>query len=425
MKSYLTLLFSSIFLVIFSSFVFGVFTIRAGFCNSNEVCVFSMWNLTNSHVSMCSNYTNYTLCSDEMSSVTLRLNSCNPGESALLNFYQSNNTHVELINGTYTYKLCSSTPNQVCVLRSNCNPGESQVISMYNWTNSHVAEYNHYPNKLCCFNQTTAPTISNESVNTTSIKIGEAFRITATVNDVGFVSSVIVTIKYPNGTSANFTMSILSGNIYFYDFSDTYQVGNYVWTDTYANNSVGNWAHTNPNIQVTTKGPVCIEGRASDYFTGLPISNGTVTAIVKENGDRGFTTTNFDGSFNFCFYTSINPNKNSFTVGLIANSTDGKIGWNSFILGKGPRVEQTQVCSFRQIHFSGKAISPYGIIDKGNVLVKVNSEKGIFTNSTNFTNGIWDIYISPCLISGGLYTFDFIISSEDKISTLTIQQIAW
>lgn len=166
-----------------------------------------------------------------------------------------------------------------------------------------------------------------------------------------------------------------------------------------------------------------ISGNAYDYFTGQPINNGTVTAIVKETGEN--VSTSFSGgSYSFCLYSKIDASKNSFTVGLIVNSTDHKVGWNTLVIGGGPLTPQNQTCSVRQIHFAGGAISASGPISQGTVGVSVDTEKGLTTNSTSFTNGIWDIYISPCLVSGGLYTFYFNLAGDGKSTTLVIQQVA-
>ncbi len=193
----------------------------------------------------------------------------------------------------------------------------------------------------------------------------------------------------------------------------------------YAKDAVGNDA-TPVTIffSVDTIGCYAISGKAYDYFTGLLINNGTAIATVKENG-KTMSSNVTNGTYSLCIYTGISASKNSFTVGVVVNSTDGKSGWNTFVIGSGPFASQTQACSVRQLHFTGNAISTSGAISQGAVGATVNTEKGIFTNSTSFANGFWDIYISPCLISGGLYTFNFALSSSDgKSSTLSLQQVA-
>ncbi len=419
------LVFSTFFTISLSTLSMATFYINSGTsCNGGDFCVFSLWNLSNSHVGRCGYYTNYTVCTDELTSVSVK-SACASNEGKMLNFYQENNTHIELANGSYTNKLCS-IPKKACVLRTSCLGGESPVISMFDNTNSHAANKSHYPKVLCCFDDNSAPVITNETAAPTSVDPGSPFSITANITDNGLVDTVTATIRYPNSTSTNVTMSRLVGDLYFSDFTDTNQViedQNYVWTDTYATDTVGNTAHTTPNISVIVRFCYVIEGSPLDYFTGLSIDSGTVTAIVKETGEK--TSISFTGgSYSFCLFTKVNLKRLSATVGVIINTTDSKVGWNSIVVGGGPLAEQTQQCSVRQLRFAGKAITTSGAIGQGAVSVRVDTEAGFSTNSTSFTNGSWEIRVSPCLMSGGLYTFNFAISGEGRTSFLNIRQVA-
>jgi hypothetical protein len=424
MKIYLAAIIFMFFLI-FIGHAFAAITIRSGSCLAGETCLFSAWNLSNSHVGQCGYYTNYSVCSDEVSSAAIR-NACLSNEGILLSFFQPNNTHVGKFD-VYSYFLCAPPRNYSCGVRISCLSGQSCLGSLYNKTNSHFAECNFYSYQICCGFDTTPPTISNESINATSILPGQAVRFTANVTDNFEVSKVIVTVQYPNGTLKNYTISLLSGDIYFLDFTDTLDNGIYIWKTTYANDSVNNFSTSSPNLQFRVLGiTYTIKGIALDSSTGEKILSGTATAIIKETGDRNSGTIT-DGSYTINLRTHLNTSINKFTVGIILNSTDGRIGYNYMTMGYGPFAEQTQTCSVNQWHFKGKAIdsSTGTVIDQGTVQVTVVNEAAkVYTNTTTFSAGSWDIYISPCLISGGLYTFQFTISSGEKTINMFINQVA-
>lgn len=167
-----------------------------------------------------------------------------------------------------------------------------------------------------------------------------------------------------------------------------------------------------------------IQGFAYDSSTGLSISSGTVTAIIKENGDRN-TTTITNGVYNANISTTLNFNQTKFTIGLIFTG-EGKKGYSQIVIGNGAFVQQTQKCSTNQLHFTGIATdtSSGTTLVSGTVTTSVK-DAITYTNSTAFSSGTWDIYLSPCLISGGLYTFNFIIRSTDgRQSNLFVNQVA-
>lgn len=428
MKLYLIAIFAISFLSMVY-FVSASITIRSGTtCQGGEVCLFSLWNQSNSHVGQCGNYTNYTVCSNEITASTLRPNSCNSNEDSILTLFQPNNTHVakNTRGFNYSYAICVTPKPYTCGIRTSCLAGQTCAGSVFNITNTHFASCGFYPYQVCCGNDTIAPTISNQTLNMTSINPGAGVRFVANVTDNFDVYSVIATVQYPNGTLANFTMSPLTtGDLYYYDFSDTNVNGNYYWLYTYANDSVGNWASSNPNLLFRTLGiNYNIAGSAFDSISGAPMTSGTVTAIVKETGDRG-TGTITNGQYSASFATSLNSNQTKFTVGIILNGT-GKVGYGQLSLGNGPQAQQIAACSSNLLHFGGTAVDLSGtLISSGNITAIVKSELNTYSNSTSFSNGVWDIYITPCLISGGLYPFNFIITSSDgRVSNVFLNQIA-
>ncbi|MDI6798497.1 MAG: hypothetical protein QMD12_00660 [Candidatus Aenigmarchaeota archaeon] len=181
--------------------------------------------------------------------------------------------------------------------------------------------------------------------------------------------------------------------------------------------------HGYETAKAGTDGNTCkIKGKALHTDSGALVSAGTITFIVKETGDRNSTT--FTNGYFDLYCPPIDVSRNRFTIGIVVNSSNGKMGYNQLIVGTGSYAPQTQACSARQWHFRGYAVDSEtgNLISQGNVTVGIKGKSE--TNKTGFSNGVWDIYFSPCLISGELYTFQFTITSENKKSYLFLNQVA-
>lgn len=166
-----------------------------------------------------------------------------------------------------------------------------------------------------------------------------------------------------------------------------------------------------------------IKGYALYFNNGSFVPSGTITAIIKETGEKNFS--NFVGGYWEVNLTStLNNSQNKFSIGLIINTSDEKRGYNKLTVGVGSFATQTQKCSTKRWHFQGYAVdsSSGNYINQGNITVGIDGISG--TNTTGFSNGMWDIYYSPCLISGKIYTFKFIITSEDKRNYMFLNQVA-
>jgi hypothetical protein len=170
--------------------------------------------------------------------------------------------------------------------------------------------------------------------------------------------------------------------------------------------------------------PYEIIGMAFYYDTGLPIESGKITGIIKETGETSNATI-ANGQFNLKFNTTADPNVNKFTLGLIVNASGTSMGYTQIIVGSGSFVTSVTTCSIKQWHFSGRAVDDSGLpLSSGNVQLSVQGETQIYTNSTSFSNGLWDVYISPCLIAGNIYTFQITVTSGGETSNSFIMQLA-
>ena len=297
---------------------------------------------------------------------TIRSGSCNAAEICIFSLYKQTNSHAADCS-TYNYKVCCDFSSSE--LRASCNADEVGIVTLNKISNSHVEFYglSNYHNNVCV----------KESMSCNIKSFCEA-------DEVCVVS-------------------------FFRDL----------------NSHAADCSYYDNKLCCKSSKYYMIKGIALYYDTGLPIQNGVIKGIIKETGESSYASISSDGSFILKFNSTVNASKNKFTLGLIVNSSDNKMGYTQLIAGGGNFVSSTQTCSIKQWHFTGKAVDSSGaLISSGNVMISVQSELQTYTNSTSFNNGSWDIYISPCLIPGALYTFQITILSGDKTSSIYLMQIA-
>jgi hypothetical protein len=305
--------------------------------------------------------------------------------------------------------------------------------SNFTWSNSSIAQGTiawriYYNDSSGNQNVTSIQTFTVSSVllwynNQSSISVSgcsKSFFNITWVSGIG-VSSVFYEGNW-SGSPLNYTMTQIATNVYHYNY--TLPNGIFYWK-SYANDTNNIWQASDKwNFTVSGGGYLYnLRGYAYDYSTGYSLSSATATLIVRETGDRN-TGSVTNGFYNLSLGTCLNSNQTKFTVGLIF-SNGVKKGFSQIVLGNGPFTTQTQQCSIQRLHFSGVAVDANsGIpVSSGTISVSVK-DINTYTNSTTFSNGNWDIYIWPCLVSGGMYQFNFIIASSDgRQSNLLLNQI--
>jgi hypothetical protein len=280
--------------------------------------------------------------------------------------YKSVNSHVGDCSA-YNYKVCCDFLS--AAVRPSCNVGETGFVSLNKISNSHLELYGYfnYGNHVCV----------NETLNCT-LKTACESEETCVVS-------------------------------FYRDL----------------NSHAADCSYFNYKLCCSTQKPYSIRGVALYYDTGLPIESGVITGIIKETGETGYASISADGSFLLKFNSTANANQNKFTLSLVINSSDNKMGYVQLIAGGGQYMNNVQNCSIKPWHFTGIAVDTSGApINSGNLTVSVEGELQTYTSSTVFNDGTLDITFSPCLISGNLYTFVFKIVSGGKSSTLSLNQIA-
>ncbi|MBI4009931.1 MAG: hypothetical protein HY361_01925 [Candidatus Aenigmarchaeota archaeon] len=174
-------------------------------------------------------------------------------------------------------------------------------------------------------------------------------------------------------------------------------------------------------VYAQSTGTFVITGKVLDSTTGNPIASGNVTAIVKENGNRN-TSEIVAGSYSVNLTSNLTDKK--ISIGIITNSTDGKIGYSSLVANLGGQATQDQKCSARRWRFNGTAVDSKSgtVISSGTV--SISAKETDESNSTTFSNGAWDIYFSPCLISGDINTFQIKILDGSKVGEMFLRLVA-
>lgn len=311
------------------------------------------------------------------------------------------------------FSLVFFTPNVFgfgCAVRSgSCNAVEACLFSLYRTTNAHVGDCSAYSYKVCCDFVSSTVKASCDSTETGIFSLKQISN--SHLELYGY-------FNYANQVCVNETLTC---SLKTSCDSEEACVASF-YRDLNSHAAICSF-YTNKLCCKTSK-PYSIRGVALYYDTGLPIDNGVITGIIKETGEIGYATIS-DGSFLLKFNSTTNATRNRFTLSLIINSSDNKMGYVQLIAGGGEFTSSVQTCSIKNWEFTGVAVDTSGApISSGNLTVSVESELQTYTTSTIFSNGAFDITFSPCLISGNLYTFNFKISSGGKASTLSLNQIA-
>jgi len=222
-------------------------TTRSNFCGPGEYCLFSKYQLDNSHVGNCSAYTNLVCCSDQFLKSASVKSSCDIGENGTIAMFNYTNAHAEIYTAdNYNYKVCVSCP-WMCELRSSCLAGEDAIASMNASTNSHVGEPGYYGLKVCCKREDVLPAYSNLGQNATVINSDEAVKLYAFWEDNGNLSHAILSTNetgvWENKSSYGSPIALNAQQAwsnFTWQNSSVYGGTTVAWR-IYANDSCGNW----------------------------------------------------------------------------------------------------------------------------------------------------------------------------------------
>jgi hypothetical protein len=144
-------------------------------CNSPNVVIFRMSDLTNAHAELA-NQTNYSqlVCCGEVTGLD---NNCTGTYATVVKLSNPTNAHTEQNSqSNYAYNACISVPEggavSVGYQSDNCTGFDTTVASMSGITNAHIGDSNAYTNKICA-SATAAPYLTF-SISDNDIGFGTA-----------------------------------------------------------------------------------------------------------------------------------------------------------------------------------------------------------------------------------------------------------
>ncbi|MDI6640143.1 MAG: hypothetical protein QMD78_04915, partial [Methanocellales archaeon] len=144
---------------------------------------------------------------------------------------------------------------------------------------------------------TTKPAFHSPGLSKTELLryIGEKVELWINITDNIAVDTANFTIKYPNGTSYNFTASLKNGTnqtgFWNYTFDSTGQpLGTYNWTFAHANDTSDNWNSTSVNLEFVVKSPV-LDVSIYEYQNVTRLSSYDFNASVTNSGNINATDT--------------------------------------------------------------------------------------------------------------------------------------
>lgn len=168
-----------------------------------------------------------------------------------------------------------------------------------------------------------------------------------------------------------------------------------------------------------------ITGRSLYSATGVSVTSGSVSGTILQTGETNSTI--ISGKYWSLALRSLTAFEGGkrVTVGLYINDTSGKSGYYIIEVGPGDIGQPSRTCRNQIFKFEGTTINPLaGIVpNSGTVTVDV-TEVG-FTNTTNYSGGVWQIYATPCLVPGR--TYDFLVKIRDSTGntgSITLRHMA-
>jgi hypothetical protein len=222
-----------------------------------------------------------------------------------------------------------------------CNVASWTTGNYYIWCNAtdgtaYVTDYS--PGNLTVDH--TGPSIGIPIAIPDPANQTQTTNITVNITDPANVSSATIEITYPNSTVINFSMIHDSGNLWYYEFSDTYQPGTYYY-NIYANDTLDNWNSVGPYSftvndvtppNVTDTGPAAGTGYNQSQIVNI-FTN--VTDMFWDSIDAVLANISYDSTYNLINLVSngthyVGNFANTTLVGIynvtiIANDTSGNV----------------------------------------------------------------------------------------------------
>ena len=164
-----------------------------------------------------------------------------------------------------TYNVQNNTLTNITI-----TPSDGTYLWNVNCTNSADKSGSSASNFTTTINS-VLPLIENQALNGTTIRQNRTIRFNVSITDFYGISSALVTLKYPEGESYNYSLS-QSGNEFYTLFTNTTAPGIYNITLIWANDSLAQIGkNESPSLFFT------VEALSPDPFSLLSPSNNTET----------------------------------------------------------------------------------------------------------------------------------------------------
>lgn len=439
-------------------------TIRENACQAGtETGLLSLYHRNNTHVGAfgATSYQNHT-CVAPTIGVTVK-GTCGSGETCLISLNSTNNSHVGDCN-YYGLKLCLGAPDIVAPTITVQSPqnttyftahqtlwanvtineiagsvfrradGESNVSltnSSGNW-NGQITGLSSGPHSVTFYANDTS---NNQATPQTVYFVvdTEIFSVTAlspsntTYRDNSILARVSTNRaadwcgRSLNG-GANTTMTAVGADpSTLWEQTMTLDEGLYNVV-FYCNDTGGNMNVSSTIYFTVDYDTIIITGRSLYLATGSGISSGNVTATILETGESNstrITSANWDISL-----TSPTAFRERATIVIFINDTAGKSGYYTLFAGEGGSPTPPTACTNKAWRFSGTVMDSSTSSLSTSGTVRVIIENTAYSNSTSYSNGIWDVRVTPCLVRGSTFNANIqLIDSGGKRGSLTVRQV--
>lgn len=391
-------------------------TVRLGSCGVNEACLISLNGTDNSHVGSCGYY-GYSLCVGPPDTAPPTVAVQSPSNSS----YSTASVWANITVSEVASSVMRSLDGGSNVTMTNSSGG---------W-NSQLTGLSEGPHRVTFYvndtsNNFAAPQTVFFTVDSSPVIISVASPTNATYSD-GEITAVLqlnkaVSACYSNlDGGGNVTMTNSSGG-----WNSQLSAG-YIGSHNvvfYCDDNSGRSNVTSPVFFTVTGDTIVITGSSLYSSTGTRISSGTITGTILETGDSNSTSVGGqDWSLAISSLRSLDDSVSN--VGLRVTDSSGKSGYYAVRVGSGEVSPASDECSANTFRFTGTVANAFTGSSSGSGTVGIDVEGTAYTNSTSYSNGLWDVGVSGCLVTGRVYTFNVKLRGDDGSSGLVnIRQVA-
>lgn len=438
-------------------------TFRQNACTpGTETPLLSLFQRNDSHVGVfgISNYGNLS-CVAPTIGVTVK-SSCGGGETCLISLNATNNSHVGDCD-YYGLQLCLGPPDATPPTITVQSPTNTTYFTFYETVSAEVTVNEIASNVFRNVDGGSNVSLSNSSGSwngqLTGLSTGP-HSVTFYANDTSNNHATPQTVYFTVDT-AEFELTLLSpsnqtyrGNSVQVTVSTNRQAdwcgrsldggSNTTMTETsatqwdetltldegvynvivYCNDTGGNMAATSRVYFTVNYDTLVITGSSFYLATGVRVSSGTVTATILETGSTNSTTVS-NGRWDVSLTSPTAFQDRRATIGIFVNESSGRSGYYTLVLGTGQAAAADTACTDRAYRFSGTAVDPSVGSLSSSGTVRVDVVGTAYSNSTSYSGGSWEVYVTLCIVKGEPFDADILVTdSGGQRARVLVRQVA-